>query len=133
MTSNSVVTFSDQEEFDQMAAQTFYTQTEETIMGLGASSQGYIDALTKASHKDIPLEYPYVFTSLVDFYYLGYCAFVDLEAIRTLLVQRGEAKQDNNKEKFILIIWIKVRYSTSRLESEFSDLPFFYFLCIFFN
>ena len=101
--------FSSQEEFEELANKAFYNQPEEAVFKI-LFGPDYLSTLQ--GPLEIPVREPYVTMNLVDMFYLGYCALVDIEAVRKdfmpngtdfsiMIVIQGYERTTNYMTKFV--------------------------------
>ena len=97
--------FSSQDELMEMLEDTFYTKTNEIVIGLGISKD-YASALKQA--KAMPLQKPYIENVFGDLAYFGYCSVISLEALKTYMITKGDITDSDFDSPFNLVVWMQV-------------------------
>ena len=97
--------FGNEAEFEQMKNQAFFTYANDTFLALTFGES--IEA-ARENFGEFSIKGPYVSTRFVDFDFLGSCGILNLQAMRSYLIEKGEYKQDDIDNHFLLIVWIKV-------------------------
>ena len=66
---------------------------------------------------DIKIEPPYVNSLLVDYNYLGYCASISFESLKSYLKNTGELNQNTIDAGFVAIIFLKVAWKIAKIRN----------------
>ena len=104
--------FTNESEYQTLLAEVYFTTPEEIVFALSIGTD-YTSALNRP--KEIPIKPPYVEITAVDLVYFGFCATVHLEALRALMVEKGEISEEAIDSEFFGLIWVKVKLITAIL------------------
>ena len=98
--------FSNESEYQILVEEAFFTNPEDIVYAVGFGTD-YNTAITTDIH-EVEIAPPYVTPNFLDLSFLGYCATVSFEALKTKMVERGEISEDIIDSKFFIIIGLKV-------------------------
>ena len=100
--------FANESEYQNLLEDIFFTKPEETVYAISIS----IDLMTAITNpKEIPVKPPFAEAVLLDFYYFGYCTTIHLEAMKSIMIKRGEIQKDEIDSRFWFYVWIKVYFN----------------------
>ena len=89
-----------------MVKEAFFTDPKDIVYAIGYGTD--YNAAMSTDINEIRIEPPYVTPVFLDLSFMGYCASVNLEALRTKMVERGEISKDDLDSKFFVNIGLKV-------------------------
>ena len=113
--------FENQETFEKLKEEIFYVDTKEVIYGV-TIAKSYLGAVNRAT--EIKIEPPYVTSLLVDYNYMGYCASISFESLKSYLINKGELKSNQIDSSFIVILFLKVRQNYKKQNCTRSPFQF---------
>merc|ERR1712001_730267 len=82
-------------------------------------AKSYLGAVNRAT--EIKIEPPYVTSLLVDYNYMGYCASISFESLKSYLINKGELDSNQIDSSFIVIIFLKVRQNYENKTAQLSN------------
>ena len=99
--------YKNQSEFETLRKEVFYTKPEDFVKAISIAPT-YDLALNRS--KILPIKPPYVTSILIDFIYNGYCAKINLEALRSYMISQGDIKEDEIDSAFYALVYMKIVY-----------------------
>ena len=97
--------FSNESEYQRIYEEAFFTKPGDIVHAIGFGTT-YNSAMESA--KEIRIESPNVISTFLDMQFVGVCASISFEALRTKLIEKGEMDEDAIDNKFFAMIGLKV-------------------------
>ena len=97
--------FSNESEYQRIYEEAFFTKPQDIVHAIGFGTT-YNSAMENA--REIGIESPYVVSTFLDMQFVGVCASISFEALRTKLIEKGEMDEDAIDNKFFAMIGLKV-------------------------
>ena len=97
--------FSNKSEYQRLFEEAFFTKPTDIVYAIGFGTT-YDSALENA--REIRIEPPYVVSTFMDLQFLGTCASISFEALRTKLTEKGQIDKDAIDNRFFAMIGLKV-------------------------
>ena len=97
--------FSNKSEYQRLFEEAFFTEPKDIVYAIGFGTS-YASALENA--REISIEPPYVVSTFLDMQFVGVCASISFDALRTKLIEKGEMDEDAIDNKFFAMIGLKV-------------------------
>ena len=98
--------FSNESEYQTSVKEAFFADPKDIVYAIGFGTD--YNAAMSTDINEIRIEHPYVTPVFLDLSFMGYCASVNLEALRTKMVEKGEVSKDDVDSKFFVNIGLKV-------------------------
>ena len=97
--------FSNESEYQRIYEEAFFTKPGDIVHAIGFGTT-YNSAMESA--KEIRIESPNVVSTFLDMQFVGVCASISFDALRTKLIEKGEMDEDAIDNKFFAMIGLKV-------------------------
>ena len=97
--------FSNESEYKRLFEEAFFTKPKDIVYAIGFGTT-YDSALENA--REIRIEPPYVVSTFMDMQFLGTCASISFDALKTKLTENGQIDKDSIDNKFFAMIGLKV-------------------------
>ena len=97
--------FSNESEYQRIYEEAFFTKPGDIVHAIGFGNT-YNSAMESA--KEIRIESPNVVSTFLDMQFVGVCASISFDALRTKLIEKGEMDEDAIDNKFFAMIGLKV-------------------------
>lgn len=97
--------FKSEEEQQKLINETFYTDPKDIVFAITIANT-YGKGLDRA--QEIEIKEPFVKSILIDFGYLGYCASISLESLKTYLISKNEVSAKDMDSNFVLTVFLHV-------------------------
>ena len=99
--------FQDENEFNTLAETAFFTKVDEIITAISIGlPTDYLTILNNSN--TIPLQKPYVKSTIIDFDFFGYSASISFSALRQHLIANNDKLSGKKDFTFYTAIWFKV-------------------------
>ena len=99
--------FSNKSEYQRLFEEAFFTEPKDIVYAIGFGTS-YASALENA--REIRIEPPYVVSTFMDLQFLGTCASISFDALRTKLIEKGQMDKEAIDNKFFAMIGLKVMF-----------------------